>query len=89
MSKVLKIEVPTKEKTIMDPKEIAMKDKRFAKVNTLATLYDVSYSTVYRWLNNLDETKFPRVYVELSSSLRLINLEEFDKYLYSMHKKYL
>jgi len=89
MTNLISMEKPDIENSYMSPKEIYMKNKRFAKISTISHIYDVSKSTVYRWLENLDEQQFPGVYVELSSSLKLINLDEFDKYLYSMHKKYL
>ncbi|GGA98734.1 helix-turn-helix domain-containing protein [Macrococcus hajekii] len=82
--------MPTPQNTVMDEREVKAIEPRFAKVATLAKIYNVSKTTVYRWLKEAEQSQeWPKLFIEVTSSLTLVNLEEFERYLYTKHRKYL
>lgn len=84
------ISMPTKQNTVLEKIQIQDIKPRFAKVSTLTKMYDVSKSSIYRWLNEAEQSgEWPKLFVEVSSTLSLVNLEEFERLLYSKHKKQL
>lgn len=82
--------LPSPQNTVMDEKEVKEIEPRFAKVVTLAKIYNVSKPTVYRWLKEAEQSEeWSQLFINVTSSLTLVNLKEFERFLYSKHRKYL
>ncbi|MCZ2499415.1 helix-turn-helix domain-containing protein [Xylophilus sp. Kf1] len=74
-------DLPTKENTALDEKQIVFPVK-YAKPKLLGELFNCSYSTIRRLLISYDEDN-------VSSTLTLVNVEKFEQFLQRKHKKYL
>lgn len=92
MSKVVKIyEDPTLENTIIKDEQIAPVKMIYAKVSTLAKMFNISRNTVYRFLADAEEMEEfkNKICVDVSSNLTLVHIETFEAFLRTCHKKYL
>lgn len=88
MSKVKPM--PTKENTVTNEEQIVFKPL-YAKAPHLAKIFGMSRSTVDRILkrwekepNGIDE-----MYVSLSETLKVVEIEQFKAYLRTLNKKWM
>ncbi|HDF0913426.1 TPA: winged helix-turn-helix domain-containing protein, partial [Staphylococcus aureus] len=81
--KVQKLHVePTKENTITEPKQVVV-NPLFAKPNTLASIFGISYSSVNRILKEWekDSKGVDDLYYSLSSTMIVISIPRFEEYM--------
>lgn len=82
--------IPTKENTVINEEQIIFKPL-YAKAPFLAKMFGMSRSTVDRILkrwekepNGIDE-----MYISLSETLKLVDIEQFRGYLKTLNKKWM
>ena len=80
-------DIPTKENTISEPKQVVVKPL-FAKPNALASIFGISYSSTNRILKEWE--KDPKgvddLYYSLSSTMTVISIPRFEEYMKKRHK---
>ncbi|WP_239761094.1 helix-turn-helix domain-containing protein [Mammaliicoccus sp. N-M51] len=83
-------EIPTKQNVVMNDEQIKV-SPIYAKIATLPKLIGVSKSTIYRVLKEYDQNSngIENMYVSLSSTLTIVDIEKFKAYLNTRHKKWL
>ncbi|MCG1354836.1 helix-turn-helix domain-containing protein [Staphylococcus epidermidis] len=83
-------DLPTKQNTALEEKQIVFPVK-YAKPKLICEIFNISYSTFYRLLKSYedDNLSIEDMYIDISSTLTLVNVEQFEKYLKAKHKKYL
>ena len=83
-------DLPTKENTITDPKQVVVKPM-FAKPNTLASIFGISYSSVNRILKEWekDSKGVDDLYCSLSSTMTVISISRFEEYMKQRHKDWM
>ena len=79
-------DLPTKQNTALEEKQIVFPVK-YAKPKLICEIFNISYSTFYRLED--DNLDIEDMYIDISSTLTLVNVEQFEKYLKAKHKKYL
>jgi len=82
--------LPNTENTALETKQIVFPVK-YAKPKLLSELFGCSYSTIRRLLISYDEDNLgiENLYMDISSTLTLVNVEKFEQFLQKKHKKYL
>ncbi|WP_239727998.1 MULTISPECIES: helix-turn-helix domain-containing protein [unclassified Mammaliicoccus] len=82
--------IPTKENTVINEEQIIFKPL-YAKAPILANMFGMSRSTVDRILkrwekepNGIDE-----MYISISETLKLVDIEQFRGYLKTLNKKWM
>ena len=87
MSRTKLQDIPTKENTITEPKQVVVKPM-FAKPNTLASIFGISYSSVNRILKEWekDSKGIDDLYYSLSSTMTVISIPRFEEYMKKRHK---
>ncbi|HGN7138207.1 TPA: helix-turn-helix domain-containing protein [Staphylococcus aureus] len=83
-------EKPTKENTVLEPQQVMVKPL-FAKPNTLASIFGISYSSVNRILKEWekDHKGIDDLYYSLSSTMIVISIPRFEEYMKARHKKWM
>ncbi|KTW18440.1 helix-turn-helix domain-containing protein [Staphylococcus warneri] len=83
-------DLPTKENTITEPKQVVVKPM-FAKPNTLASIFGISYSSVNRILKEWekDSKGVDDLYYSLSSTMTVISISRFEEYMKKRHKSWM
>lgn len=83
-------DIPTKQNTALEEKQIVFPVK-YAKPKLISEIFNISYSTFYRLLKSYegDNLGIEDMYIDISSTLTLVNVEQFENYLKAKHKKYL
>ncbi|EOB7243608.1 TPA: helix-turn-helix domain-containing protein [Staphylococcus aureus] len=83
-------DIPTKENTISEPKQVVVKPL-FAKPNALASIFGISYSSVNRILKEWekDSKGVDDLYYSLSSTMIVISIPRFEEYMKARHKKWM
>ncbi|UFA56956.1 helix-turn-helix domain-containing protein [Staphylococcus aureus] len=81
---------PTKENVVMEPNQVIVKPL-FAKPNTLASIFGISYSSVNRILKEWekDSKGVDDLYYSLSSTMIVISIPRFEEYMKARHKKWM
>ncbi|MBJ7884465.1 helix-turn-helix domain-containing protein [Staphylococcus warneri] len=82
--------LPTMENTALAQEQIVFPIK-YAKPKLLGEIFNCSYSTIRRLLISYDEDDLgiENLYMDISSTLTLVNVEKFEQFLQKKHKKYL
>ncbi|EJE04510.1 helix-turn-helix domain-containing protein [Staphylococcus epidermidis] len=82
--------LPTKENVVTEPNQIVVKPM-FAKPNTLASIFGISYSSVNRILKEWekDHKGIDDLYYSLSSTMTVISIPRFEEYMKKRHKGWL
>lgn len=82
--------LPTKENVVTEPNQIVVKPM-FAKPNTLASIFGISYSSVNRILKEWekDSKGIDDLYYSLSSTMTVISIPRFEEYMKKRHKKWM
>ncbi|MCG1813708.1 helix-turn-helix domain-containing protein [Staphylococcus epidermidis] len=90
MSRTKLQDLPTKENTALKERQIVFPVK-YAKPKLSCEIFNISYSTFYRLLKSYEDDNLgiEDMYIDISSTLTLVNVEQFEKYLKAKHKKYL
>ncbi|HHB9733449.1 TPA: helix-turn-helix domain-containing protein [Staphylococcus aureus] len=90
MSRTKLHDVPAKENTITEPKQVVV-NPLFAKPNALASILGISYSSVNRILKEWekDSKGVDDLYYSLSSSMIVISIPRFEEYMKARHKKWM
>ncbi|EFU84276.1 helix-turn-helix domain-containing protein [Staphylococcus lugdunensis] len=90
MSRTKLHDVPTKENTITEPKQVVV-NPLFAKPNVLASIFGISYSSVNRILKEWekDHKGIDDLYYSLSSTMIVISITRFEEYMKQRHKKWM
>ena len=80
-------DLPTKENTVTEPKQVVV-NPLFAKPNTLASIFGISYSSVNRILKEWekDSKGVDDLYYSLSSTMTVISIPRFEEYMKKRHK---
>lgn len=83
-------EEPTKENTVLEPKQVLVKPM-FAKPHALASIFGISYSSVNRILKEWekDSKGIDDLYYSLSSTMTVISIARFEDYMKKRHKGWL
>ena len=83
-------DLPTKENTVTEPKQVVV-NPLFAKLNTLASIFGISYSSVNRILKEWekDSKGIDDLYYSLSSTMTVISISRFEEYMKKRHKKWM
>lgn len=83
-------DLPTKENTALEKGQIVFPIK-YAKPKLLGEIFNCSYSTIRRLLISYDGDNLgiDNLYVDISSTLTLVNVKKFEQFLQKKHKKYL
>lgn len=83
-------DLPTKENVITEPKQVVV-NPLFAKPNTLASIFGISYSSVNRILKEWekDSKGVDDLYYSLSSTMTVISIPRFEEYMKKHHKKWM
>lgn len=83
-------EKPTKENTVLEPKQVIIKSL-FAKPNALAGIFGISYSSVNRILKEWekDSKGVDDLYYSLSSTMIVVSIPRFEEYMKARHKKWM
>ncbi|MEB6230007.1 helix-turn-helix domain-containing protein [Staphylococcus xylosus] len=83
-------EEPTKENTVLEAKQVLVKPM-FAKPHALASIFGISYSSVNRILKEWekDSKGVDDLYYSLSSTMTVISIPRFEKYMKKRHKGWL
>lgn len=92
MSKVVKMdEEPTPQNSVLKDEQVAPVKMIYAKVSTLAKMFNISRNTVYRFLVEAEEMEEfkGRICTDVSATLTLVHIDTFSEFLRSKHKKYL
>ncbi|MCL9691379.1 pathogenicity island protein [Staphylococcus aureus] len=90
MSRTKLHDVPTKENTIIESKQVVV-NPLFAKPNALAGIFGISYSSVNRILKEWekDYKGIDDLYYSLSSTMIVISIPRFEEYMKQRHKKWM
>lgn len=90
MNKINTKVIPTKDNTITEPKQVVVKPM-FAKPNTLASIFGISYSSVNRILKEWekDSKDIDDLYYSLSSTMTVISIPRFEEYMKKRHKSWM
>lgn len=90
MSRTKLHDVPTKENTITEPKQVVV-NPLFAKPNALASIFGISYSSTKRILKEWekDPKGIDNLYYSLSSTMTVISIPRFEEYMKTRHKKWM
>lgn len=82
--------LPTKQNTALEQEQIVFPVK-YAKPKLLSQIFNCSYSTIRRLLISYDNDNLgiENLYMDISSTLTLVNVEKFEQFLQRKHKKYL
>lgn len=90
MSRMKLQDLPTKQNTALEKEQVVFPVK-YAKPKLLSELFNCSYSTIRRLLISYDEDNLgvENMYLDISSTLTLVNVEKFERFLQRKHKKYL
>lgn len=82
-------EIPNPENTVLGEEKFVK--KLYAKVETVHTMFDVSRSTVYKWLKEYDKDSLniKGLYIDYSATMTLINIAKLEEYLLERHKKWM
>lgn len=83
-------DIPTKQNTALEEKQIVFPVK-YVKPKLISEIFNISYSTFYRLLKSYEDDNLgiEDMYIDISSTLTLVNVEQFENYLKAKHKKYL
>ncbi|WP_301420196.1 helix-turn-helix domain-containing protein [Mammaliicoccus lentus] len=83
-------EIPTKVNTITSDEQINVKPI-YAKVPQLAKLCGLSKSTIYRILDRWEDEPngIDDMFVSISATLKVVEIEKFKDYLRSINKKWM
>ncbi|MCI2927468.1 helix-turn-helix domain-containing protein [Staphylococcus hominis] len=83
-------DLPTKENVVTEPTQVVVKPI-MAKPNSIAKLFGISYSSVYRILKEYekDDKGVEDLYYSLSSTMTVISIDGFKEYLSKRHKGWL
>ncbi|MCO6212058.1 helix-turn-helix domain-containing protein [Staphylococcus epidermidis] len=83
-------DLPSKENTITEPKQVLVKPM-FAKPNALASIFGVSYSSIRRILLEWekDHKGIDDLYYSLSSTMTVISISRFEQYMKKRHKDWM
>ncbi|WP_414045412.1 helix-turn-helix domain-containing protein [Macrococcus equi] len=90
MNKVIDLPKPHPSNSVLSDDQVAPVKMIYCKVSTLPKLFNISKATCYRFLkeaDTLDEFK-DRICVDVSATLTLVNIEVFEEFLKSKHKKH-
>ena len=80
-------DLPTKQNTALEEKQIVFPVK-YAKPKLICEIFNISYSTFYRLLKSYenDNLGIEDMYIDISSTLTLVNVEQFEEFLKRKHK---
>ncbi|PTE43393.1 helix-turn-helix domain-containing protein [Staphylococcus equorum] len=80
---------PNPENTLIGEEKFVK--KLYAKATHIHTMFDVSRSTVYKWLREYDQDDLgiKNLYIDYSASMTLINIAKLENYLIERHKKWM
>lgn len=83
-------DLPTEENVITEPKQVVV-NPLFAKPNTLASIFGISYSSVNRILKEWekDSKGVDDLYYSLSSTMKVISISRFEEYMKKRHKDWM
>ncbi|MEJ7497253.1 pathogenicity island protein [Staphylococcus epidermidis] len=83
-------DLPTEENVITEPKQVVV-NPLFAKPNTLASIFGISYSSVNRILKEWekDSKGVDDLYYSLSSTMTVISISRFEEYMKKRHKSWM
>ncbi|MBA8761748.1 helix-turn-helix domain-containing protein [Staphylococcus coagulans] len=83
------IEMPNPDNTYIGEEKFVK--KLYAKATHVHVLFDVSRSTVYKWLREYDEDNLgiEDLYIDYSANMTLINIAKLEEYLLARHKKWM
>ncbi|ASJ94400.1 helix-turn-helix domain-containing protein [Staphylococcus epidermidis] len=83
-------DLPTEENVITEPKQVVV-NPLFAKPNTLASIFGISYSSVNRILKEWekDSKGVDDLYYSLSSTMTVISISRFEEYMKKRHKDWM
>lgn len=83
-------QIPTKQNSVELEGQVVFYPL-YGKPTTIAKVFDVGKSTVYRWLREYDEDNLgvKDLYLNLSSSMTRIDIEKMREYLKLKNKKWL
>ncbi|MDG0819877.1 helix-turn-helix domain-containing protein [Staphylococcus equorum] len=83
-------EIPTKQNVVEDESQVVFYPL-YGKPLTIAKIFDVGKSTVYRWLRDYDEDDLgvKDLYLDLSANMTRIDIEKLREYLKLRNKKWL
>lgn len=90
MSDVQKIyEEPTLENSLLKPEAVSTRPVYVSK-KVAAEMFSVSKSTIFQWCKNAEESgEWPGVSIRPSSTITLLHLDTFEKYVISKNKSFL
>lgn len=83
-------EIPTKQNTVTNDEQIKVKPI-YAKVPQLAKLCGLSKSSIYRILDRWEDEPngIEDMFVSISATLKVVEIEKFKDYLRSINKKWM
>lgn len=83
-------EIPTKVNTITSDEQIRV-EAIYAKVPQLAKLCGLSKSTIYRILDRWEDEPngIEDMFVSISATLKVVEIEKFKSYLRTINKKWM
>ncbi|SCT46592.1 pathogenicity island DNA-binding protein [Staphylococcus aureus] len=83
-------DIPSEENVITDPKQVVVKPL-FAKPSVLSEIFGISYSSTRRILIEWekDHKDIDDLYYSLSSTMTVISIPRFEKYMKARHKKWM
>ncbi|WP_301560422.1 helix-turn-helix domain-containing protein [Staphylococcus epidermidis] len=83
-------DLPTKENTITEPKQVVVKPM-FAKPSVLSEIFGISYSSTRRILIEWekDHKGIDDLYYSLSSTMTVISIPRFEQYMKKRHKDWM
>lgn len=83
-------EIPTRQNTVTSDEQIKV-ELIYAKVPQLAKLCGMSKSTIYRILDRWEDEPngIDDMYVSVSSTLKVVEIEKFKTYLRIINKKWM
>jgi DNA-binding IclR family transcriptional regulator len=63
---------------------------QWVRYGQLAKLFSINRSTVWRWLGKMRDTgRYDSSFLELSPTLKLVKLADFEAFLHSQDRQYL
>lgn len=80
---------PNPDNTILGEEKFVK--KLYAKATHINTMFDVSRTTVYKWLREYDKDDLgiKGLYVDYSANMTLINIAKLEDYLIKRSKKWM
>ncbi|WP_239749982.1 helix-turn-helix domain-containing protein [Mammaliicoccus sp. H-M34] len=83
-------EIPTRQNTVTSDEQIKV-EAIYAKVPQLAKLCGMSKSTIYRILDRWEDEPngIDDMYVSVSATLKVVEIEKFKTYLRIINKKWM